>query len=441
MMAQLLRWLPYGFISLQVFMGSLAAVYYFMRPQEIVQAPLQINERALPISSFQQSKEAYDYSQRAILSLLHTPPKLKIPDLKPFIVFQGKNARPDAEPSTQKMHFSFQGSKEAFSVAPGEKVYLVYDRKLQNNKYRLAHPSEESYLWISAQAEGNEAEVHVSMLDQDGFEITGDECDRASFSLASKDSVRAQGSWELGKWRVDATLLARQKARWVGQDKFFERYGGDEFSEQALKQRIDFVDGENSYAIYAKLGDCFVWQDERWTPVQPDRSTQTSPLLVVKKVDDRVMMLDLWDVEGRSKMGINLIKANESFAAKPLTEEFRFIGARTKTKVLFEIQKDRMILKPNDWLILTETGWKKLATPEEIDSYVERKLVGPLFIFEGLAREDEKQILKGTLVAPNRAEIHEVEIAIASPSLRKEIEPAPKLEAHEESELPVATQN
>ncbi|MFV0340909.1 MAG: hypothetical protein ACK5MA_09865 [Parachlamydiaceae bacterium] len=439
MMAQLLRWLPFGFISLQAFLGLLAAVYYFMRPQEIVQAPLQINERALPVSSFQQGKEAYDYTQRAILSLVHTPPRLKIPDLKPFIVFQGKNARPDAEPSTQKMHFSFQGSKEAFSIAPGEKAFLVYDRKLHSNKYRLAQPNEEAYLWISARADGNDAGVHVSMLDQDGHEIVDDE--RSLFTLTSKESFRAPGSWELGKWRVDATLLARQKARWIGQDKFFERYGGDEFSEQALKQRVDFVDGENSYAIYAQPGDCFVWQDERWIAVQPDRSTQTSPLLVVKKVDERVMMLELWDVEGRAKMGINLIKANESFAAKPLTEEFRFIGARTKTKVLFEIQKDRMILKPNDWLILTEAGWKKLSTLDEIDSYVERKLVGPLFIFEGLAREDEKQVLKGSLVAPNRAEIHDIEIAIASPSMRKEPEPSPAIEAREENELPVATQN
>lgn len=437
MNAYLMRILPFSFLIAQALLCVLALTYFWIRPSSIVQAPLQANLQVLPRSFFAQHESAYNLSDKTILSLQYTAPKLKIPDLRTFIVFQGKNARPDADPSTQKLHFTLAGMKEAFALAPNEKVFLIYDKKLPSNKYRLATPNEEAVLWFTASAEGAEAEVKVSMLDQDGLEIVEDE--RSHFSLVAKEGLRPTGSWELGKWRVDATLLARQKAKWVGQDKFFERYGGEEFESQAERQRIDFNDGETPYAIYAKAGDCFIWQDEHWKPVNPDHSTQTCPLLVVKKVDERIMMLELWDVEGRAKMGMNLIKATETFAAKPLTEEFRFIGARTKTKVLFEVQKDRMILKPNDWLILTDNGWKKLSTPEEIDSYVERKTVGPLFIFEGLAREDERQVLKGTLVTPNRAELHDVEIAISMPSNRKEPEVPAHNEPHED--LPVASQN
>lgn len=437
MNAYLFRMLPIFFIMIQAILCVLAFTYFWIRPFEITQTPLQLNLRPLPQSSFLQKDAAYSLSENSVISLQYTAPKLKIPDLRTYIVFQGKNARPDAEPSTQKLHFSLQGNKESFSIAPNEKAFLVYDKKMPGNKYRLAAPDEEAVLWFTATSEGSEAEIRVSMLDQDGFEITNDE--RSQFSLATKEGLRPTGTWELGKWRVDATLLARQKAKWVGQDKFFERYGGEEFEEHAERQRIDFNDGENTYAIYAKAGDCFIWQNEHWKAVHPDPTTQTCPLLVVKKVDERIMMLELWDVEGRAKMAMNLIKTSESFAAKPLTEEFRFIGARTKTKVLFEVQKDRMILKPNDWLILTDAGWKKLSTPEEIDSYVERKTIGPLFIFEGLAREDDRQVLKGTLITPNRAELHDVEIAISMPSNRREPE-VPTQSEHNE-DLPVASQN
>lgn len=437
MNAQLFRILPLFFLALQSLMVVLAVAYYVIRPQEISQAPLQLNFRSLPTPSFLLQQDSYALAKGSLISLNYTAPKLKVPDLRSYVLFQGKNARPDADPSMQKMHFSLQGSKETFSLAPNEKAFLIYDKKLPNNKYRLAKSDEEAFLWFTASSSDADAEIKVSMLDQDGQVISDDE--RSLFTLTAKETVKQPGSWELGKWRVDATLLARQKARWIGQDKFFERYGGEEFFEHAQKQRIDFDDGENSYALYAKAGDCFIWNDGRWESAKPNQSTQSCPLLVVKKVDERIMMLELWDVEGRSKMGMNLIKSMESFAAKPLTEEFRFIGARTKTKVLFEIQKDRMILKPNDWLILTENGWKKLSTPEEIDSYVDRKTIGPLFIFEGLARQDDKQVLKGTLITPNRAELHDVEIAISTPSNRKEPE-TPSI-AEPSVDLPVATQN
>ncbi|MCP5507977.1 MAG: hypothetical protein H7A37_06730 [Chlamydiales bacterium] len=52
---------------------------------------------------------------------------------------------------------------------------------------------------------------------------------------------------ELGKWRVDGTLLARQRARWYGPDMFLKRHGGDEFKDVSGKRRIDF--GEKATLI------------------------------------------------------------------------------------------------------------------------------------------------------------------------------------------------
>ena len=70
--------------------------------------------------------------------------------------------------------------------------------------------------------------------------------EHAEFTLPEKEFARLSSlaTWELGKWRVDGTLLARQKSRWYGVDKFIERHGGDEYKDKKGKQRIDFGEGE-----------------------------------------------------------------------------------------------------------------------------------------------------------------------------------------------------
>ena len=129
------------------------------------------------------------------------------------------------------------------------------------------------------------------------------------------------------------------------------------------------------------------------------------PLLVVKKVDERLMTFELWDVEGKGKILLNLLKSSEPWAvqnAQTLQHMFKFLGAKTRTQCVFEINRERVILRPSDWLLLTSKGWKKLTTEKEIDNYVKRKLTGTLFVFEGISRKDEKQIMTGTLYSPAR---------------------------------------
>ena len=431
------RFIHFGLFICAFFLSASAAYLYISAPELIETRTLSRQQRSLPQNFFSQTESAYQYTDGTPFALFSTPPKIRLPDLRPHLLFTGKNGRPDCDPETQKMHFTFQGSKDSFSCSPGEKVYLRYDKKQTGCKYLLEANQQDSLLWFTAQPQNNEVEVQVCMVDQDGEKISGE--GREHFTLALREGIKAVNGWELGKWRVDGTLLARQKARWVGQDKFFERYGGEEFEPLAQKQRIDLGEGAEAYSLYAAPGECFVWDEERWKQAQPGIETRDKPLLTVKKVEERVLMMDLWDIEGKSKIALNLIRMPESFAATPITQEFRFVGARTKTKVLFEIDQERMILKPHDWLVLTSEGWKKLSTPDEIDAYVERKIVGPLFVFEGISRKDDKQVMIGTLVAPNRTELQDVEIALHSPS-QENIKPTRPVEALN-GDNPIATQH
>jgi hypothetical protein len=132
----------------------------------------------------------------------------------------------------------------------------------------------------------------------------------------------------------------------------------------------------------------------------------------VKKIDERIMNLELWDVEGNGKIVLNLLKSTESWIPQNLQQNFKFVGARTRSQFVFEVDKERVLLSPHDWLVLTETGWKKLVTPEEIDDYVDRKIVGPLFVFDKIERKDDRQMILGTLFNASRTEMAPIELSI-----------------------------
>ena len=80
----------------------------------------------------------------------------------------------------------------------------------------------------------------------------------------------------------------------------------------------------------------------------------------------------------------------ETWVPNNIQEQFKFIGARTKSQFVFEVDDEKMLLSPQDWLVLTENGWIKLTTAQEIDDFVSRKVIGTLFVFNGIERKEDQ---------------------------------------------------
>ena len=201
-------------------------------------------------------------------------------------------------------------------------------------------------------------------------------------------------------------------------------------------------ENENIYSVFVKLGDCLIWEQDHWKVVSPGEASLHHPLLVVKKADERLMTFELWDVEGKGKILLNLLKSTESWTMQNpqnLQRMFKFVGARTRTQCVFEINGERMVLCPFDWLLLTPKGWKKLSLEDEIDNYVKRKITGTLFVFEGISRKEERQMLKGILYSPTRTDFQSVELALQvggiKPTAIKEAKEA--AETHGERAIPL----
>lgn len=415
MIGQWLSWLNCALVSLALLFGLAGGLYWLKRPAEIVCAQAPSKACGLPKGGFELAEAAYQQVGEPLLALQQSPPTLQLPDLRQQLIYYGKNGRPDAQSTHTLLHFSLNGNKTVVSTPPGEKLYLFYDRKMTPGRYNFSPQNEKTSLWIEATPVDNEVQVQVTLENDKGEKIVEPEA-FAQFRLPEKEFIRYAGTnWEIGSFRVDGTLLARQRARWYGPDRFLERHGGEEFKHSIGKQRIDFGENDDLYSVFVKSGDCLIWDQNRWKVVSPGEESLSHPLLVVKKIDERLMTFELWDVEGKGKILLNLLKSTEPWAvqnAQTLQHMFKFVGARTRTQCVFEINRERMILRPSDWLLLTPKGWKKLATEEEIDQYVKRKLAGTLFVFEGIARKDERQTMVGMLYSPARNDCQAVELAL-----------------------------
>lgn len=411
-----LSWLNCALLGVALLFGAAGVFYWLKQPDEITCGNLSSKECGLPKGAFELTEQAYQQAGESLLALQQAPPAMQLPDLRTQLIYYGKNGRPDAQSQHTLLHFALNGNNKSIaSIAPKEKLYLVYERKNVAGRYSFSPNNEKTSLWVEGIPIENEVQVRVTMENDKGEPISEPEA-FVQFRLPEKEFMRYGGTtWEIGTFRVDGTLLARQRARWYGIDRFLEHHGGEDFKDIEGKQRIDFGENDDLYSVFVKAGDCLIWDTNRWKVVNPGEESLQHPLLVVKKMDERLMTFELWDVEGKGKILLNLLKSSEPWAvqnSQTLQHMFKFLGARTRTQCVFEINRERVILRPSDWMLLTPKGWKKLATEEEIDNYVKRKSSGTLFVFEGITRKDERQMMMGTIYSPARHECQPIELAL-----------------------------
>ncbi|ADI39252.1 putative membrane protein [Waddlia chondrophila 2032/99] len=430
-------WINRALLGLIMIFTFLAFFYLWKRPSQIPIPKLSEKKMILPEGAFAKTEEEYDRIGPPLLQLKFFPMTLQLPDLRNVIVYYGRNERPDANEGESLLHFSITGSKDSESIPPGEPLYLVYDKDQPRIKYVFSPNNKETSLWIEAVPLDKEASVSVSMRNEYGQVIRKPE-QFAQFNLKEKQMARYGASrWEIGKWKVDGTLLARQRARWYGKDLFLERHGGEEYRDKLNKQRIDFGEKDELYSIYLGEGDGAAWIGGKWKQVSAGEDTQKYPLLVLSKVEDRLLKFDLWDVGGKGKVSLNVIKSTETAAPRNLEKEFKFVGARTRSQLMFEVKGERILISPKDWYLFTEGKWVKLSTPEQIDAYVDRRVTGPLFVIDEIFRDDGRQLLVGLIYNTARTDVKLVEIPLqqgATPVVKDSPKPLPRKNVEEAEE-------
>jgi hypothetical protein len=409
----LVWWMTLSLLGLAVLFGLITLFQLVTLSHTYEQPPIKDITPPLTKRFSEPKMEEYKLLDNSFFDLKFSPMSLKLPDLQRYLLFTGRNGRPDADPKRTALNFSFLGAKESASVLPGEPLYLYYDKDQQQVKYVFSPDNRPTSLWIQATLKGNVVQVKVFMKDEQGHQITEPKSN-AEFMLQERPQIRMNGpsQWEIGKFKADSTLLSRQKARWFGEDLFINRHGGEEFEDLVGKQRVDFSDDQKSFSIYVGKNDSFIWKDDAWVKVIPSPETQEYPLLQATQIEDRLMKFDLWDVGGSNKVVLNLIRSTEGWNPMQSEKEFKFVGARTRSQFVFEVGEERVTLALHDWLLKQDKTWVKLTTPTEIDDYVSGKTMGILLVVNGIDTKEGKQVIQSTFFSPQRSQSYDFDIPI-----------------------------
>jgi len=412
-----INYLPQNFSPL---FSGVGIIFYMKKDSSL--------ERERPISALEELEVPKNSSQKekplnfekGSLSLQFAAPRMTLPNLRSELVFHGTSERPDF--TLSNFYFSLAGSEALFSHAQGKPLYLVYKKEAQTasgfeeKEGRYVISDVPTNLWVDfvLQNGGKKLAATVHMLDENGVEIEEESANREFFLMQVPISKEKVGSWELGDLRVDSTLLIRQKARWIGADQFLQMHGGEEFSYVLGRERIDFMATDPIYSCFVKRGDMLIWKEGKWSLPAEGEMTQTYPLLVVRKIEEKVISFDLWDAEGKTKIPLNLIRSRDMGGMPHLEQEFRFVGAKTWAQFIVEAGRERFTIKPFDWLVLTAEGWVKLDSSEKIDAFITQKVVGPLLVLDKMGKQAGKQVITGHLFNSSRTEVLPVELNIAS---------------------------
>jgi len=353
--------------------------------------------------SFDQKIDLNTVLNSSFYALGKTSVSFELPDLRGMLFFYGINRRPDASEDKKLLFIGIKGTQEVYFVQSDECTYLSQDPAILN-RWQVVKDTTKTPLWATFKPVENKVFVSLSMHDEKKQIVETPDHLHHFFLDEIQAAMPRTGieNWFIEDMRVDASLLLKQKAVWYGKDEFLNRVGIDEYQEYIDKERLQFFDGVSPYYCYVSEGSCLVFEDGRWVVVDPSEQTRTLSLLVVRKVDERVMSFDLWSPEGRYKYSYDLPRSQKA-EFDPSRFNIRLVGARSKKEWIVTIGGKRTTLLLDDWLLFKGDEWEKITTEEKLDDYIRGDLTGYLLILEGTEKLSNENCLIGTLIDDTRS--------------------------------------
>lgn len=337
-------------------------------------------------------------------------PELKenLPDLRQELVFLGSNNRPDA--SGGKVFLELASSKDRYVAGINEKIYLQPLPLDQGGGFIFSPEGTPTDLWLECRSlsTDNRIEVRVRLRGENKEMITSPKEKETLFLSVPSRGVEC---WEIGGIRVDVSFPVKQKMRRIGTDKFLLMHGGGAYADIASKERVDFVSLSNeNYSRYLSVGDILLWDGNSWqTCGEFQGDSSQAPLLEVKKIDEKTMLIEVWNVGGTAHQAFNLVKiASSPMEIAEILKEFEFVGMRSWSRPILHAGGQRLILSPNDWVVHSETGWERIVNKAQLDAYLAGQLCGPLFIFDKLEKDVRGFVLRGHMFNAQRTLVESV---------------------------------
>ena len=358
---------------------------------------------------FAQSKELSQALLSPLFQLSKQERPLRLPDLRSHFLFFGCNERPDRSLSSSLVQYGLRGSQQVYAIDASKRVYLRFDA--QTNRWTFSE--EPSALSVRFVIENGRAEAIVELETDEGQKITTPtEFHRISLSISPLpvSVIQSAKHWEIGPFRAEVSLLEKQGAIWYGKDEVIASFGGEEMALEAERERVQLGSGEDTYVLWVREGDCFVFDGQRWQSAQAGPETIGRVLLRARSVDARAITFDLWNEDGSSHMQVPVVR--KMMLTEMKVPEVRLVGALSKRQWIAQIQGQRVTIAPDDWIVITNQGCTKLDSPELFDDYLDGKIVGGLLACSGIEKIRGESCLLASFFDASRSRQERVAVSL-----------------------------
>ncbi len=207
------------------------------------------------------------------------------------------------------------------------------------------------------------------------------------------------------------------KAKWWGQDLFLRQYGGKEYSSFVQKHKIELGEGKKRQVLFVGEGDFLSFTEGKWHVLPSlEEADPNAPLACVQSLSRDQLEIEAWDEKGFSLFQTKFVLEKTPPVQVSLSDLIQEPKLRSAKQISCKIGKKRMVLSPGDWLLKTQTGWRKLVEVDEIEAYLNHELSGDLMVFDWI---DSKGKLKGYYFNPMRTQMEPIGIRGASSKIKR----------------------
>ncbi len=408
----------------------LLSVLFSFQTEEVQEATDQAVFSEATHNSFAQKTTLHDALQNPLFQLSRVDRPLRLPDLRTHLLYFGAGGRPDRALSDSVVQYGLRNVQGVYNTPVSEKISLRFDPR--THKWEIS--SEPTSLQIQFIVHIGGAEVLVELEGDDGNPIiTPPELHR--FTLGQTPlppSANTFQEWTIGSWRAEPTILEKQGALWYGRDLVVESLGGEDYEFEAGRERVQFGTGDDVYVLWVGEGDAFVFEEDRWHCVTLGSASMGKSLLRAKNIDQRSILFDLWNEEGSSHVITMLMRRSDTFDTK--MPPMRLVGALSRKRWIAEIQGKRVVLAPDDWIVLTSNEYTRIDSSEQLDSYIEGRLSGGLLAFSGIEKIQGESCLVGSFFNTSRSQQDSIAVSLYKSWERKDTSPARVRDDEEDDE-------
>ncbi|MFI5333956.1 MAG: hypothetical protein ACHQT8_02170 [Chlamydiales bacterium] len=352
----------------------------------------------------------YPYAEigKGSLSLNAARPSQFIPWLGSELVLLGCNTRPDNSQMVPTLLLGLKGIGEERVGKIGENIFLQELEKEKEGRKAVQFSALPTALSVKPVSLGkNSVTLEMSRIAQDT------QVEEKTQFLLQKTRDGLKRTFSLHQKEEAAFAKAMKGAKHWGKDRFLDLHGGEGYRYLKEREKVQFNKEGGNYVCFVRAGDILLWQDEKWRVANPDEILTTSPIAQVKIATPRAVEIEMWDETGFYHLAQKMDAQSASRQQGKETTLFSSIRLRNNSAVTCVAGKRRILLREGDWLLKTPSGWRNLRTAQQIEDCVEHRLIGELFICEGVELVQGKPYLKGQLFDEMRTQVQPISLAIS----------------------------